>query len=374
MTPDDESDFEEFFAIHPHWTGHLLLSKSGNTLLLKGANSTGTYERKNDVLSVRWERFPPETFILRGSVFVREGMEVPNLETITEGTALHPQTISRQYKTVSVLTDAVSGDFYFPLWHKYYGQLFGESNLHVISFGGDEHSFSKFELGGLEVAPGYEEFDRAKRVSDKCSELLHHTDLVIRCDVDEFIVPDPRKYGDLKHYISELQLPYVTAYGYNIIQEETDSPLDLQAKILTTQRRYAYPIDALCKTCIVSSPTRWDVGFHNASTPPKFHELYIFHLKLADLAIQAKIGAMVALQASADQLKAYHTTPKEYFQQEAQRRLARSISSGFEAFAARYYFDDYLRRVNYRNGLFGYTGFTHGAATSEIPEEFAGYF
>jgi FkbM family methyltransferase len=605
MAPTTHADYEEVLAVHPHWEGHLLLSRIDNKLVHKETGSKGTYARNKDVIFVHWEKFPPERFILSGGVFVQHSMLAVDLQKLTVGTLFNTyyqvaslsiivpgflfpvyirsdtsdlklfqnifidqaynsrhlptnakiiidlganigltsvffankypnarivsvesdqenfkilqnnlipfgsrvkalqgaassedgmlnlhmtmengtdigalgaqvsrsdensdaevyayslptlinmldadvdilkvdiegaefdifssensnwvnkvkliiidthdrfrpgadeavrialsqnfvelprkgdnlffrakrnmsnsKTTRKHLTTVSVLTDAVSSDFYFPLWHKYYGRHFGENNLHVISFGGEERSFSKFALGSLVIAPGYEEFDRAQRVSEKCAALLEESDFVIRCDVDEFIVPDPRHYSDIRHYITELNDSYVTSYGYNVIQAETEPPLDLIGNILTVQRRYAYPMDSLCKTCIVSSPLRWDIGFHNASKPPKFNELYLFHMKLADLSIQAEIGTMIARRASEERLQKYHSTPMDNYREEARRRLARPILKGFDAFAARAYFDAFLKRVAPKNGLFGVTKFDHNAPAAEIPIEFAGY-
>lgn len=374
MVTSIQTDFDEYVAVHPHWRGHLLLSRINNQLVHKETQSTGIYERNNDILSVKWDKFPPETFVLQSGSFIK-------IETLDHSSRASAERIIERHNimshntpTVSVLTDTVSADFYFPLWHKYYGDQFGADNLHVISFGGEENSFHDFEFGSLESMPEFNNIDRARHITNKCKELLQISDLVIRCDVDEFLLPDPRKYENLKHYISELQAPYVTAYGYNVFQVEAEPPLDFGKKILTSQRRYAYPIDALCKTCIVSMPLRWDPGFHSASVLPFFDELYLFHMKLADLDLQAELGAAIARRANEQHFQSYHSLPKDVFMKQMRDRLARHpILNGFEAFSSKAYFAAYLNKIVCKNRLFGITEFAHDAATVEIPVEFSGY-
>ncbi len=88
MTVTTRSEYEEVLAVHPHWEGHLLLSRTDNKLVHKEAKSTGTYDRDQDILSVHWDKFAPERFVLKGDVFVQESMLDAYLNEVMKGLPL----------------------------------------------------------------------------------------------------------------------------------------------------------------------------------------------------------------------------------------------------------------------------------------------
>ena len=186
-------------------------------------------------------------------------------------------------KKIAVVTDVVEPGFYFSTWHKYYGSLFGEQNLFVICYSNSTGGLGDYKLGGTTTLPCiYNNTVRAKFISSYCTTLLQFYDYVIRVDVDEFLVADPRFYPNLAEYMDNLKRPYVTAIGLDVIQSRDEAPLDLNSKIIIHQRQYAYPNSSLNKTCITSVPMRWLEGFHFCNFSPKFDGLYLLHLKRAD--------------------------------------------------------------------------------------------
>ncbi len=271
---------------------------------------------------------------------------------------------------VSVVTDAVSPDFYFPLWHNYYSKFFGSANLHVICFGDNGVNFSEWALGSVDQAPAFNNAERARYVSDKVNRLLRVSDIVIRCDVDEFLVPNPKLYNDLGHYIEELKTGHVTSFGYDVLQAPDEAGLDLRAPILGAQRHFAYAVDSLCKTSVVSSPTRWGAGFHASSNPPLFNELYMFHLKLADLDLQMQIGTSVARRADEERFREYHSRTKDVFLSQARQYFSTPPVVGFDAFTMKPFFEAYLQRTKVRNGMYYTEEFKHDRTLLEIPNEF----
>ena len=68
-------------ALHPHWEADLRLSIDGSVTHLKNG-SKGKYVLGSGTLTVFWDRFLPETFVLRNSVFVHDGVAVPELDTL----------------------------------------------------------------------------------------------------------------------------------------------------------------------------------------------------------------------------------------------------------------------------------------------------
>ncbi len=163
---------------------------------------------------------------------------------------------SKKLRT-AVITDAVSAEFYFPCWHKYYASQFGVENLYVVTYDGLRAEFKGFDLGGVWETKAYNNDLRIKIISGLVNVLLEQYDYVIRVDTDEFIAADPRAFASLADYMGTLERPYVTAMGYDVVPARDDKDLVLDDPILLTQRRLAYPYDALNKTCITGIPLTW---------------------------------------------------------------------------------------------------------------------
>ncbi len=190
-------------------------------------------------------------------------------------------------KKIAVLTDASSAAFFFPLWHRYYAGLFGAAALNVVTYAGMKEQFAAFPLANVwEVNAAYDDGPRAAVMSDFVAILLQTHDVVIRCDVDEFLVPDLTLYAGLRDFIERNTLPYVTARGVDVVEVDGEAPLDFEQPIFGTQRRFGVFSSALNKTCLTSVPLRWAPGFHGASELPVFSGLYLLHLKFADIARQ----------------------------------------------------------------------------------------
>ena len=192
-------------------------------------------------------------------------------------------------KKVAVITDAISPAFFFPRWQRYYGGLFGPENLHVITYAGMKPLFHDVQVGNIwEVNSPYDDKLRVDLIADFTAVLLNSYDVVLRCDVDEFLFPDPAKFLNLADFVEQNKHPYVTARGVDVIELEDDLPLDSGARVLGNQRHYGLRSAALNKTCLTTVPLRWAAGFHGANVPPHFSCLYNFHLKWAD--IKARIA------------------------------------------------------------------------------------
>ena len=190
---------------------------------------------------------------------------------------------------VAVVTDSISDEFFFPLWRRYYGGLFGDSALHVVAYDRGAR-FADPALGGvLRLPVGYEDGLRAKVISDYVAMLLHTHDVVVRVDVDEFLVADPRAFPSLRHLIEATDRPHLTARGFDVIQTMAEPPM--HAGPVLAQRRWAYPNSALNKTSIVRRGLTWIPGFHWCNAVPVFGPLFMLHLKRIDMAAQMHWGA-----------------------------------------------------------------------------------
>jgi len=187
-------------------------------------------------------------------------------------------------KRIAVVTDATSAGFWFPTWYRYYAGELGADALHVVTYRGARREFKDFDLAGLwDVPHPYDDDLRAKLISSLVRSLLLTHDTVVRCDVDEFLIPDLRKFDGLKNYLVRCDLPYVCAYGVEVFEREGEAGIDGERRILITQRRHAVMNSALHKIAVTSIPLDWTPGFHSANAEPVFDYLYLFHLKFADV-------------------------------------------------------------------------------------------
>jgi hypothetical protein len=187
-------------------------------------------------------------------------------------------------KKTAVITDAVSPGFFFPRWKKYYGSLFGSQNLHVVTYAGMKPWFQDAGVGNVwEINAPYNNQLRARVIAKLIEVLLNSYDVVLRCDVDEFLIPDLARYYNLVDYVEKNELPYVTARGVDVIELADDAALDAEVPVLGDQRRYGLRTASLNKTCLTTVPLRWAEGFHAADVMPCFSDLYLFHLKFSDL-------------------------------------------------------------------------------------------
>jgi len=276
---------------------------------------------------------------------------------------------------VAVVSDAVSPEFYFPIWYRYYASLFGGENIFIVTYVTEVASFSSYRLGGVWRQPAYGNSVRALTISGLVSILLEQYQYVIRVDADEFLVADPRQHRSLKVYLESLQLPYVTAEGIDVIHETAEPDLDPEQPILVRQRRFGYRYDALFKTCITSIRMQWAPGFHFSSAFPEFGGLYLFHLKRADAGIQAAIGSAIAERAPGEPNRPYYQTPLDRIRQYNRSICALKRGAGWEHLDDTRYRSNFLSNVHYTNT---YGGVYHGAAFRpetlllEFPIEFNG--
>lgn len=187
-------------------------------------------------------------------------------------------------KKIAVISDATSTDFFFPVWKRYYGDLFGLDNLYIITYSGMRAIFANSGISHIwEINSPYNDELRARIVSHLVTVLLETYDVVLRCDVDEFLVPDKEKFSDLREFVEKNNLPYVTAHGIDILELQTDAELDFGRKILVDQRKFGIYTTPLNKTSLTTTPTTWAAGFHATDKFPIFSRLFILHLKYADI-------------------------------------------------------------------------------------------
>jgi hypothetical protein len=188
---------------------------------------------------------------------------------------------------------AVIGLFYFeyffiPYWQNYYGKLFGFNNLYAI--GDLENDFSLKSFSNVNLINYKPEFlldhhDHTRIIIETQKQLLESYDVVIFAEADQFFVPDPNKYLNLKDYLDRNTQDYIKVSGWNIIHDINDEPTYDPTKKILEQRNYWFkdpgPED---KMVIVRKPAvSYGHGFHQSvpSIEPD-KDLYNIHMHLFD--------------------------------------------------------------------------------------------
>lgn len=269
-----------------------------------------------------------------------------------------------------MVTDALSQEFFFPLWRRYYGGLFGDANLYVIGYTGGS-TFDGLGLGGSVRLPyAYDDARRPTACAEVVDRLLKTYDTVIRVDADEFLMVDPRVAASLPQFLEMTGDAYFTARGFDVVQLPEEAPL--VAGPVLAQRQVAYPNSALNKTSITRIPLHWGPGFHWANVLPRFSALFLIHLKRVDVDWQMQWSHCIAAHPEiAGDLRDYYRAGREqileYNRQVAKRPLLRGIGAWYrDAHQARF-----IAAVRHDPASGLYQGeYDHELVLCELPEEF----
>lgn len=279
---------------------------------------------------------------------------------------------------IAVLTDAVSDQHFFPIWRRYYGSLFGDSNLFVVTYAGGS-KFNDGTLGGVIRLPvGYDDATRARVVSDMACSLLGAYDVVVRVDADEMLVVDPAAAPSLKDYIENTNRPYYTARGFDVIQLPDEAPL--RPGPLLAQRQVAYPASALNKTAITRVPMHWSQGFHWCSAYPEFGPLFMLHLKRIDIEWQmkwfAEMTGNIAENPKVQQIfKDYYNPDHEKIVSYHRAVGVRPRVSGMEAWYREDHQRKFLGGITYRANDDLYAGsYDQDMVLCEVPQPWKALF
>jgi Glycosyl transferase family 2 len=172
-----------------------------------------------------------------------------------------------------------------PIWRRYYGAQLSPAHCYIIDHGSNDGSTEN--LAGLnQVRLPRSPQDNEKRtlfVSDLVSALLRYYDYAFYTDCDEILVPDPRKFSGIVDYCERADPGYVTSIGIDLLHRPSEEgPLDPDGPILE-QRSYGHYSSAMNKPNLTSTPVKWWPGFHSRELPAKFGDLFLFHLRYADM-------------------------------------------------------------------------------------------
>lgn len=172
-----------------------------------------------------------------------------------------------------------------PIWTKYYGSQLTRERCYIIDHGSNDGSTDNLQ-GFNQVRLPRSPQDNEKRtlfVSELVNSLLRYYDYVIYTDCDEVLVPDPRKFSGIVNFCEKVQPDYITSIGIDLLHKIPDeAALNPNLPILR-QRSYAHYSSAMNKPNLTSKPVIWWPGFHSREVPAKFGDLFLFHLRYADI-------------------------------------------------------------------------------------------
>ena len=178
---------------------------------------------------------------------------------------------------------------FLPVWLRHYAAQVPPRHCYVVDHGSTDASLAPERLpAGLNVVriPRSPQDDerRSSFISQLCASLLVWYEAVIYVDVDEMLVADPALHASLADYAATLpEDAVISAVGLDVVHcPDAEAALDWDVQT-SLQRGWVRFTSSMCKPTLIRRPVRWAPGFHNIDAAPTFDELFLFHLRYADL-------------------------------------------------------------------------------------------
>ena len=186
---------------------------------------------------------------------------------------------------VAAVTMTYNEPDFVPIWTRHYARHVGADNCYVIDHGSDDGSTD--DLGAAHVIrvprSPFDEPSRRRHLNEICATLLRRYDFVISADIDEIVLPDPRRHATIAAYCEQPRAEVTSAIGLNVQHVPArEPPLDLSRPV-GAQRRFAWLCSTMCKPLLIRRPVTWSQGGHCCEHPVTFDGLYMFHLRWCDL-------------------------------------------------------------------------------------------
>lgn len=198
----------------------------------------------------------------------------------------------KKLKKIAAITMARNDEFFLSRWIAYYGKQFGTENLYILLDGTDQTIPENSGLAHIKKLP-HKDMSRAagdkyriNKLSKLAHELLKKYDIVIGCDVDEFLIVDSKTKKTLSEYLSNKKIhTTLSGLGLDVGQHlYCEAVLDRDAPFLE-QREYALLSTRYTKPVVINKPIKWGSGFHSIRNH-NFHidkNLYLLHFGAIDM-------------------------------------------------------------------------------------------
>lgn len=185
---------------------------------------------------------------------------------------------------LAVITMVYNEKRKLPIWLGHYGANVGIEHCYVVDHGTDDGSTRNlFGASRISLDRSPQDNDRRTRfISELSSALLGYYKRVVYVDADELLVADPARYANLADYAEQMNEDAVTSIGMEIVHGAGESALDDNLPT-GAQRGTALFSSSMCKTNMIGRKVNWAPGWHSHDGAPRFDDLYLFHLRHADL-------------------------------------------------------------------------------------------
>lgn len=191
---------------------------------------------------------------------------------------------------VAVMTMVRNEAAMLPRWLDYYGGQVGREHLYVFddqsedgSTNGTGATVIRLPVRASETGRAFSPF-KAAIGSRFARMLLLMYDAVVFTDVDEFIVPDPRRHASLPDFVAATEQDVVAPIGLNLLHSPASAPPLDPGRPMLQQRRHVRFAPFMCKPVIVRTATTWGSGQHGAATEYRIHrDVFLLHAHYADL-------------------------------------------------------------------------------------------
>lgn len=170
-------------------------------------------------------------------------------------------------------------------WIDHYSRQVGVEHLVVLDDSSSDGSTDDLPCPVVRLPTLTRHFERSRMglLSGVAAGLLEAYDAVAFTDADEFLVPDPDRWTDLRQFVrAQPEALALGGLGLNVLQAPDEGPLDHDRPVLE-QRRYATFVPLMCKPSLKWVRSGWASASHGLRTPYVVHpDLFLFHLKFAD--------------------------------------------------------------------------------------------
>ena len=172
-------------------------------------------------------------------------------------------------------------------WVEHYSREVGAENLLVVDDNSSDGSTDDLPCPVLKIPPlTKKSFEPARMglLSGLSAGLLEAYDAAIFCDVDEFIVADPKVHESLRHFVAARpDRRAVGVMGLNLVHDVATEPPLVDGEPILGQRRLAKFLPLMCKPSLKWEPANWALASHGIRCPFEIDpELFMFHMKFAD--------------------------------------------------------------------------------------------
>jgi len=188
---------------------------------------------------------------------------------------------------VAVITMARDEGTMLRRWVEHYSREVGAEHLVVVDDNSSDGSTDDLPCPVLRIPPlTKKSFEPARMglLGGLSAGLLEAYDAAIFCDVDEFIVADPKVHESLRHFVAARPgRQAVGVMGLNVVHDIAQEPPLVESEPILGQRSLAKFLPLMCKPSLKWEPANWALASHGIKCPFEVDpELFMFHMKFAD--------------------------------------------------------------------------------------------